>query len=115
MSATREGREFQIVAGETTRELTPCARSFAYWNLDALLQAKALLNPQTGEYLDVQIESLGRESMAAGTVERFLLRATGDDATRLAPIVLWYTSQREWVGLEAVTADGRRLRYSKER
>jgi hypothetical protein len=113
--ATRDGADFSIVAGETTRERAPCVRSFAYWDLDALLRADALLNPQTGEYLDVQLESLGRGSVEAGSVDRYMLRATGDDASRLGPIELWYSPQREWIGLEAVTADGRRLRYSRER
>ena len=60
-------------------------------------------------------QSLGPELLEAETVERFVLRATGDDAKRLGPIVLWYSAQREWIGLEATTPDGRRLRYSKER
>ena len=36
--------------------------TFAYWNPDFLSQ-RQLLNQQTGEYVDVEVEQLGTESL----------------------------------------------------
>lgn len=90
--------------------LDECVQTFAYWN-PAILGARRLLNPQTGEYVSVQVRDLGSEIVAGQSADRF--RLTGGGRTPLE-IDLWYTPAREWLALESRTPEGRRLRYSKE-
>lgn len=112
----RSGNDFQVVTVDSTRQLAHCVRSFAYWNPDVLLAADSLLNPQTGEYVSVQVERLGREAFGpeGRPAERLRLRASDTDAEKLRPIELWYTTDKEWLALESVTQDGRLLRYSRK-
>ena len=72
-----------------------------------------LLNPQTGEYLPVRVLALGRESFG-NTRGRAALPPVGDAGGKPLHIDLWYTPAREWLALESLTPDGRRLRYSRE-
>jgi len=100
--------------GERTEvAVTPrdeCVQTFAYWN-PSILGAKRLLNPQTGEYVPVQVTDLGADVIAGQPAERF--RLIGGGRTPLE-IDLWYTPAREWVALESRTPEGRRLRYSRK-
>ncbi|MGI9263497.1 MAG: DUF6134 family protein [Gammaproteobacteria bacterium] len=90
------------------RELDSCVMSFAYWN-PAFLGQSRLLNSQTGDYMTVDIQSVGEE----------LINIRGSDimATRYSlsadslNMDLWYSVDREWLGLESVTSSGRKLRY----
>ena len=103
------GSQFEILTGERTRVVDPdCVMSFAYWN-PAILDADRLLNAQTGEYLDVDVELIGPEPVEteAGTADarRYRLRA-GE-----LEIDLWYgVDDDRWLALEAPTK-GRMLRY----
>jgi hypothetical protein len=112
----RDGDDFEVVTVDSTRQLARCVRSFAYWNQDVLLAASSLLNPQTGEYVNVRVERLGREGFGpeGQPAERLRLSAVDTDAAKLRPIELWYTTDKEWLALESITADGRRLRYSRK-
>jgi hypothetical protein len=87
-----------------------CVQTFAYWN-PSILDARRLLNPQTGEYVDVEVTSMGDEVKAGLETQRFRLRSSG-----AAPleIDLWYTPARDWVALESRTPEGRRLRYARK-
>ncbi len=87
-----------------------CVQTFAYWN-PSILAAHRLLNPQTGEYVPVQVSDMGSDVVAGQPAERF--RLTGGGRTPLV-VDLWYTPAREWLALESLTPEGRRLRYSKE-
>ena len=51
---------FTVVTGEQPAYLPECVMSFAYWNPDFLEQPR-LLNPQTGEYVAVQVEEAGMD------------------------------------------------------
>lgn len=95
---------------ESDLSLDDCVQTFAYWNPD-ILEARRLLNPQTGEYVPVEVRALGTEVLAGQTVERFKL--IGGGQTPL-DIDLWYTAAREWIALESRTPEGRRLRYSRK-
>lgn len=88
----------------------PCVQTFAYWN-PSILRAQRLLNPQTGQYVFVEVTPMGREVIAGQQTERFRLR--GDGPVPLE-IDLWYTPDRDWVALESRTPEGRRLRYSRK-
>lgn len=95
--ARREGRD--VHAG--------CIRSFAYWDLQ-LLESDRLLNSQTGDLVPVQVTPQGQERVRVRGDERLTsrYRITGPDLQ----IDVWY-ADGHWVGLEALTDGGRRLRY----
>lgn len=88
--------------------LPDCVMTFAYWNPDFLEQSR-LLNPQTGEYVDVRIEKVGNETLEvrgqAVAATRFRLRAHEVDLT------IWYSADDEWLGLESVAKGGHIIRY----
>ncbi len=84
-----------------------CVRSFAYWDRQ-LLDSERLLNSQTGELVPVQLIPQGQERVRVRGAERLAsrYRISGPDLQ----IDVWY-ADGEWVGLEALTDGGRRLRY----
>jgi hypothetical protein len=87
-----------------------CVQTFAYWN-PSILEARTLLNPQTGEYVPVRVQKLGTEMLAGQAAERFRLVGSGREPLQ---IDLWYTPARDWVALESLTPEGRRLRYARK-
>ena len=98
-----------IVENATGQELMPdCVMSFAYWN-PAFLQEEQLLNPQTGELLDVEIELMGTEDLEVRgeqvAAERYKITAQGID------LMVWYSGNNEWVALESVAEKGHIIRY----
>jgi hypothetical protein len=107
VEATLRGRRLVVEHPRGYDEHDGCVMSFAYWNR-GILQARELLNAQTGELSPVTVSDLGDESIDAGgrtrTARRY--RISGP---RLQ-IDLWYAGD-DWVGLEAPTEGGRRLRY----
>ena len=82
--------------------------TFAYWNPNFLDQPR-LLNPQTGEFVDVTVEQLGNEMLEVRgqTVDatRFKLTANEIDLT------LWYSQDDEWLALESIAKGGHIIRY----
>lgn len=99
---------FVLYHEDGDRELDSCVMTFAYWN-PAFLQQARLLNSQTGDYMSVDIQPVGKE----------LINIRGRDvtATRYSlsadtlSMDLWYSVDRQWLGLESVTSGGRKLRY----
>ena len=89
-------------------QLAGCVRSFAYWD-PALLQSDRLLNAQSGEYQQVELLDLGDTSLDIDgkAVDARQYRLLVDEAE----IDLWYTPDMNWLALESVTRDGRRLSY----
>lgn len=87
-----------------------CVQTFAYWN-PGILDARRLLNPQTGEYVDVKVLLMGREMIDGHPADRYRLIGGGRSPLQ---IDLWYTPAREWIALESLTADGRHLRYARK-
>jgi len=87
-----------------------CVQTFAYWN-PSILEASTLLNPQTGEYVPVEVRRLGVETLAGQSAERFRLIGGGREPLE---IDLWYTPARDWLALESRTPEGRRLRYARK-
>lgn len=110
VTGERSDAGFVVEKADSTTELPECIMSFAYWNPDFLQQAR-LLNPQTGEYLDVDVERLdtdtlrrdGREVEAAA----YAIRARGVEVT------VWYSPDDEWLALESPAKGGRTIRYEK--
>ena len=98
-----------VVQKSDSQELLPsCVMSFAYWNPEFLKQER-LLNPQTGEYLDVEVELMGTDvlEVRGETVDaqRYKVTAKGID------LLVWYANDSEWVALESVAKTGHVIRY----
>ena len=98
-----------IVEKSDSQELLPaCVMSFAYWNPEFLKQDR-LLNPQTGEYLDVDVELMGTDTLEVRgetvDAQRYKVTAKGID------LLVWYANDSEWVALESVAKSGHVIRY----
>jgi hypothetical protein len=103
------GEDGFLVEKTSGQELLPdCVMSFAYWNPAFLLEER-LLNPQTGEFLDVEVELMGTENLEVRgeqvAAERYKITAQGID------LMVWYSSNNEWLGLESIAEKGRIIRY----
>ena len=105
--ANVRGSRLVVERPEKRDEHPGCIMSFAYWN-PRILDAKLLLNSQTGELLPVTVSSQGEEIIKVRgkrvTAQRHRLRAAK------MTIDLWY-ADNEWVALESPTEGGRHLRY----
>jgi hypothetical protein len=104
----RTGDAFVIDTGEGEAKLPECVMTFAYWN-PGFLEQPRLLNPQTGEYLEVEVEELGRDVLRLDgrEVPARTVRLTA----RQMDITLWYSEEAEWLALESVAKGGRIIRY----
>jgi len=90
-----------------------CVQTFAYWN-PSILEARRLLNSQTGEYEDISTMLEGYESIEVDgqqiAAARYRLSAKAGD------IRLWYSrDDQTWLALEAPAKGGRTIRYSAVR
>lgn len=105
-AATDKG--FQLSTGDADTTLPTCISTFAYWD-KSFLQHDRLLNSQTGEYLDVDVENLGEQSIMTGDtrVHATHYRLTGEGLA----IELWYSRNDQWLALQSTTRKGRLLRY----
>ena len=105
-SQTDDG--FSVQRGADPVELPECVMTFAYWNPDFLEQPR-LLNPQTGEYVDITVEQAGNDVVEVRgqqvSATRFRLTAYNVDLT------LWYSPDDEWLALESVAKGGHIIRY----
>lgn len=108
VAGEQQGDQFVIETAAADEVLPSCIMTFAYWNADFLRQPR-LLNPQTGEYLDVNVEQLGEDTIevrgASQTARRFRVTAKDTD------LELWYSPDNEWLALESVAKGGRKIRY----
>lgn len=104
----RAADAFVIDTGDEEARLPECVMSFAYWNPGFLDQSR-LLNPQTGEYLDVEIQEIGKDvvKLDGREIPARLVRLTA----RQMDITLWYSDDAEWLALESVAKGGRIIRY----
>lgn len=104
----KDKQAFEIDTGDGRATLPECIMTFAYWN-PSFLQQPRLLNPQTGEYLDVEVEHGGSDQLTVrGEVvatQRYTVKAKKVDVT------LWYSDDNEWLALESVAKGGRIIRY----
>ena len=85
-----------------------CPMTFSYWNPLMLKQSK-LLNVQMGDYVEVEIKSLGKKIIK---VRNENLEADSYQLT--APkinIQIWYKDNKEWVKLESITPDDHHISY----
>jgi len=119
-SRTIENKETSIVKGVLTDSsfsvdmpkghltLPGCPMTFAYWDPRILSQSK-LLNPQTGEWLDVTVKPLGKEQInvrgETRLAEKYRLEAIK------MKIDLWYSPEKEWLALQSTTPEGYLITY----
>jgi hypothetical protein len=110
VSGERTGSGFRVEKGDQPVQLPECVMTFAYWNPDFLDQPR-LLNPQTGEYVDVTVEKVGKETLQVNgrpvDATRFRLTAYEVDLT------LWYSTDDEWLALESVAKGDNIIRYER--
>ncbi len=111
VSGDQRDGEFIVRVGGADDALPGCVKNFAYWDRE-ILNADKLLNPQTGEYLDVAVETLGEAEISIDGVALSAL------AYRLIAkgmrIDLWYAADDgRWLALESPAKGGRTLRYER--
>jgi hypothetical protein len=108
VSGEQTGTGFRVASDDDTMNLPECVMTFAYWNPKFLAQPR-LLNPQTGEFVDVTVKKVGNETLKvrgqAIDATRFKLTAYEIDMT------LWYSQDDEWLALESIAEGGHIIRY----
>ena len=111
VSGDQRNGEFVVNIDGANDALPGCVKNFAYWDPE-ILEADKLLNPQTGEYLDISVEALGDVSInVSGTTSAaFAFRLTAKNME----IDLWYAQDDgRWLALESPAKGGRTLRYER--
>lgn len=108
VSGERVDGRFVLESEGQEEELESCVMTFAYWNRDFLEQPR-LLNPQSGEYVPVDVESLGKQEVTVRG-ETVLAPAYRVSAKQ-TQLTVWYSEDGEWLGLESVARGGRIIRY----
>ena len=108
VAGAQTGSGFRVARDSSLVETQDCVMTFAYWN-PAFLEQSRLLNPQTGEFVDVVVEEVGNEVLDVRGEQvpatRFRLTAYEIDLT------LWYSTDDEWLALESVAKGGHIIRY----
>lgn len=107
-SRTRSG--FVIDNGDQQVALPDCVMTFAYWN-PVFLDQQRLLNPQTGDYVAVDVEELGTDVVEIA--DREIVARSVRVTAPSADIRLWYSEDAEWLALESVAKGGRIIRYER--
>ena len=104
----KNGDSFVVNRDDGKAELPACVMTFAYWNPQFLEQPR-LLNPQTGEFLDVEVEALPPATLTVRGEEREAQRYRV--SAKDMDLKLWYSQDDEWLALESVAKGGRIIRY----
>ncbi len=108
VSGASTGDGFAVRKQSASEVLPQCVMSFAYWNPEFLKQ-KRLLNPQTGEFLDVEVELMGADPLQVRgrqvLASRYKVSARGLD------LMVWYSPDNEWLGLQSVARGEHVIRY----
>ena len=108
LQGERTADGFVVATTDDEENLPGCVMTFAYWNPQFLHQSR-LLNPQTGEYLDVQVQPLDAEPVSVRGEN--VLAQPYRLIARNMELTVWYSQNDEWLALESVVKGGRILRY----
>lgn len=122
-AVTNDNGENYSVAGERSSEgfiietrsdkniYSSCVKTFAYWD-PSFLQTPRLLNSQTGELVDVEVDYMGEDklSVSGNDVSARKYRLLGENLQ----IDLWYSDEDRWLALESLTEGGHRIRYQMQ-
>jgi hypothetical protein len=98
-----------LIVGATERIVPErCAMTFAYWDR-RILEQERLINPQTGEVIDVEVTDEGTEQLTVDgrQIEARRYRLTAENLE----IRLWYDDSERWLGLESRVGGDYRLSY----
>lgn len=108
LQGAREEDAFIVMTNDQEQRLPSCVKSFAYWD-KRLLQDGRLMNPQTGQYQEINIEAIDSEPLNIRGEQRPALRyrLTGEKVD----LDVWYSTSGEWLQLESKVRGGRILRY----
>jgi hypothetical protein len=105
---------------EIKKTLPDCVMTFAYWNPKLLTQTK-LLNPQNGDYLDVNFSYEGYQKLdvkgESKSVKVYHLKGNSSETLLDKPkidIVLWYDKNNDWLGLKSITPEGNVISYKRK-
>ncbi|MCW8988807.1 MAG: DUF6134 family protein, partial [Gammaproteobacteria bacterium] len=89
---------FKIKSNLGYEEVDGCVKTFSYWDKE-FLDSEALLNSQTGEYVDVDISFVANEKLLVRNeiidTKRYEVKTDEFD------IDLWYSDKDEWVALHS--------------
>lgn len=101
-------KNFIIETNQLQTVTDKCIKTFAYWD-PSFLNSNMLLNSQTGELINIQVENLGFDDIQVNnkTVTANNYRITGDKLQ----IDLWYSNENRWLSLQSTTEDGYMIRY----
>jgi Family of unknown function (DUF6134) len=108
----KHANDFSLSIAGKSETLPACIMTFAYWN-PAMLRQSKLLNPQTGEWVPVTIQHLGKDNIQVAAKDQL-----ADHYHLSAPkfdIDLWYDTAGNWVGLDSKLETGSKLRYRLEK
>ena len=108
VSGERLAEGLRIEANGKSDQLDGCVMTFAYWNPRFLEQTR-LLHPQTGEYMPVDVQPLGREELTVRGES--VIASAYQVKARNVDITVYYSDDDEWLGLESVAKGGRIIRY----
>ncbi len=103
VSATAQNGVLNVQGNDADAALDGCVSTFAYWNPAQLLSQSQLLNPQTGELVDVTIAPAANDGQAGSVYE-----ISGEG---LNIRVFYAPEDGQWVGLESQMDNGNVLRY----
>ena len=106
--AEQNGDRLDVIVGGAQENLTGCVMTFAYWN-PAIRTQTRLLNPQTGRVETVQVSRVGGGSIDVRGLQTpaIQFRITGPSAA----ILVWYSPQGEWLGLDSIVGGKHKLSY----
>ena len=89
-----------------------CIGSFAYWDKARLMDRQFLLNPQTGEYMPVNVQPRGESVLTIDgqdfRVEQLVITGKDIDIT-----LAYAKGTGDWLGLDSRVESGRVLRYRR--
>jgi hypothetical protein len=122
-AVTNDNGENYSVAGESSSDgfivetedaktiYSSCIKTFAYWD-PSFLQTSKLLNSQTGELVDVEVDDMGEDKLSinGNDIAARKYRLLGEKLQ----IDLWYSDEDRWLALESLTEDGHRIRYQMQ-
>ena len=100
---------FLLEAGDDEQRLGDCVMTFAYWNPE-FLKADRLLNPQTGEFLDVDVQTEDTDRIIVDGKD-FAAECYLVTARQMEVRVCYSADDNRWLALESPTKGGRTLRY----
>ncbi len=107
----QQDNSFVLMTPKGEKRGGECEMTFAYWN-PKILSEDRLINPQTGEILQVKISPLGEEQISVRGVKqqasRYKITAPQTE------IDVWYESVEgtmRWVALQSVTPEGYVVKY----